>query len=179
MHLLTHVSLHTPLVEEAISSNSGAKQAALAGPCLLSFFFALIRGSFQIKEEIHFAKCASPCLLPVQVLFLSNQRYPRLVIFASCRSQRSFPHIGGCNWGAEESPCHPFSAQNGSIGDLNYVFLACLHFAVAFFFEGERQVFYISYCFHSTEWFITGATLLMSRAELLPTFKLQERMKII
>lgn len=146
MHLLTHVSLHTPLIEEAISSNSGAKQAAPPGP-----FFASIQGSFQIKEEIHFTKCVSSCLLPVQVLFLSNQRYPRLVIFASCRSQRSFPHIGGCNWGAEESLCHPFSAQNRSVGDLNYVFPACLHFAVAFFFEGERQVFYISYCFHSTE----------------------------
>ena len=144
-----------------------------------SLFFALLQGLFQINEEIRFIKCRSPCLLPVQVLFLLNQCSPRLVIFFSCWSQHSFTHIGCSNWGTGKSPWHPSSSQQCSIGDLSYVFLAHLYFAVAFLFEGERQVFYISYCSHSMQWFITGATLLMSRAELLPMFKLQERMKII
>jgi len=178
-YMLTHVPPHTHFVEETISSHSKAQQAVPAVPFLLSFFFfALLQGWFQIKEEIHFIKCLSPCLWPVQVLFLSNQRCPRLVIFFSCWSQHSFTHRGCCNWGMEKSPWHPSSSQQCSVGDLNYAFLAHLYFAVAFF-AGERQVFYISYGTHSMQWFITGATLLMSRAELLPTFKLQERMKII
>lgn len=79
----------------------------------------------------------------------------------------------------EKSPWLPSSSQQRSMVDLNRVFLAYLYFAVACFFAGEWQVFSNSHRSRGTWWFITGAALLMSRAELLPTFKLQERMKII
>lgn len=106
-----------------------------------SLCFCLTSGQVPNKRKIRFIKRLSPCLLPVQVLFLSSQRHPRLAVFFSCQSQHSFTHTDWGNWGTEKSPRHPSSSQQSSVGDLNYVFLACLYFAVAFFFVGERQVF--------------------------------------
>lgn len=157
----THISSEKPAA-------ATPKQSKLLLPLHSSSLFICLRSGLVPNplHEMHvslFATCTG--------FIHSNQRYPRVVMFFSCWSR-----CGSiCIWGMEKSPLISTEAQHGwpeLCLSGQSVFLSCL-------FLWGREIFYISYCFHSMQWFITGATLLMSRAELLLTFKLQERMKSI